>query len=260
MLSRTARPWLPVSSSTFSSSSTTPGSTRSASPSALLHVGSAGQAMARLRIGDWSLASATPLARSTRSTVSRSVHADEQQVLAGGHPEFAHGAVGDEPAQRRADAADDLARRHRQPERVDAVDLVPTEVGVVVPLGHLDRRRERPSGALLDLGPEPVDPVLLDRVLQSGQVAVVAVAEVALRGDDRLDDVAEILRRHPTDRLGEHRVGVVGAGVGHAHAAAGEHHEAGQLARRALGRASGRCRRRWRTRRCSCRRARRCRS
>ncbi len=54
-------------------------------------------------------------------------------------------------------------------------------------------------GALLDLVAQPVDPALFEEVLQSGPVAVVAVAVVALGGDDRLDDVAEVGRRHPGD-------------------------------------------------------------
>ena len=41
---------------------------------------------------------------------------------------------------------------------------------------------------------------------------------------------ARSLRRHPADRAAEHRVRVVGPGVAHAHPAAGEHDEAGQLA------------------------------
>ena len=95
---------------------------------------------------------------------------------------------------------------------------------------QLDRLGDRPSGAGLDLGAEPVDAVLLERVLEAGPMPVVAVAEVALGGDDRLDDVGEVRRRHPRDRAAEHRVRVVGPGVAHAHPAAGEHDEAGQLA------------------------------
>ena len=51
-------------------------------------------------------------------------------------------------------------------------------------------------------------------------MAVVAVAEVALRRDDGLDDVDDVLGRHPAERLGQQRVGVVLAGVAHAEAAA----------------------------------------
>ena len=41
---------------------------------------------------------------------------------------------------------------------------------------------------------------------------------------------AEVVGRHPGDRAAEHRIGVVGPGVAHAHPAAGEHDEPGQLA------------------------------
>ena len=70
--------------------------------------------------------------------------------------------------------------------------VVPVEVGVVAALGQGDRRRQREPDASLDLGAQPVDAALLDEVLEAGPVAVVAVAEVALGGDDRLDDVAEV--------------------------------------------------------------------
>ena len=76
--------------------------------------------------------------------------------------------------------------------------------------------------------------MLLERVLEPGPMAVVAVAEVALGGDDRLDDVGQVVGRHPRDRAAEHRVRVVGPGVAHAHPAAGEHDEAGQLAGESL--------------------------
>ena len=73
------------------------------------------------------------------------------------------------------------------------------------------------------------------RYFQAGTVAVVAVAVVALGGDDRLDHVAEVGRWQPRDGTGQQRVRVVGPVVGHPHAAAGEHHEPGQLARRPFG-------------------------
>ena len=68
MLSRIAASPLPESASAFSSSVTMSGSTRSASPSAWPHVGSAGQAIASRRSALTSPASFTPWARSRSST------------------------------------------------------------------------------------------------------------------------------------------------------------------------------------------------
>ena len=113
-------------------------------------------------------------------------------------------------------------------------DVVPAMVRADFPVGELDGRSERTARALFDLRAQPVDPALLEQVLEAGARPVVAVAVVALRGDDRLDDVADLARRHPSHGLREQRIGVVGPVVGHAHPAAGEHHVARQLAGRPL--------------------------
>src|SRR6185295_2829206 len=71
-----------------------------------------------------------------------------------------------------------------------------------------------------DLGADALDAEVLDRVLQPGPLAVLAVAVVALHGDDRLDEVDDPLRDDPAERHGETWVGVLLAGVAHAHAPA----------------------------------------
>ena len=83
------------------------------------------------------------------------------------------------------------------------------------------------ADAALDLGPEPVEAPLVDHVLQAGPVAVLAVAEVAVDGDDGLDDVGQVVGRGPHERRGQAGVGVVLPGVALAEAAADEHDVAG---------------------------------
>ena len=75
----------------------------------------------------------------------------------------------------------------------------------------------RPAGQLF---PHPLDAPGLDQILEAGAVTIPAVAEVALRRDHGLDHVDHVLGRHPAERLGEQRVGVLLAGVAHAEAAA----------------------------------------
>ena len=103
------------------------------------------------------------------------------------------------------------------------------------PLGLLGQRGDGEPDAAADLGADPLDAALLDEVLQAGPVAVVAVAEVALRRDDGLDDVDDPIRRDPAERLGQQRVGVVLAGVGHAQAAADVDVVAGDVTGEAVG-------------------------
>ena len=157
-------------------------------------------------------------------------HAAEQEVLAGRDPDFRDQPRPNDLAERSAVVARDAAGRHREAERVTVCSTVPTVMRVDRPWQQLDRLGDGTADTRCDLGAEPLDAVLLERVLEPGPMAVVAIAEVALRGDDRLDDVGEILRWHPGDRPAEHRVRVVGPGVAHPHPAAGEHDEAGQLA------------------------------
>ena len=159
------------------------------------------------------------------------VHAAQQEVLAGRDPDFRDQSRSDDLAERIAVVAGDAAGRHGEAERVTLwSSRVPTVVSVDGPRQELDRLGDGAAGTSRDLGAKPLDAVLFERVLESGPMAVVAIAEVALRGDDRLDDVGQILRRHPGDRAAEHRIRVVGPGVAHAHPAAGEHDEPGQLA------------------------------
>ena len=122
----------------------------------------------------------------------------EQHVLARRDPDVRHRAVGGELAQDRAQAhavaVGDLARRDGQAD--DAVARAVVLVGD--PRRQLDEVAEPFAEPALDLAAEPLDAALVDEVLEAGPVAVLAVAEVALHGDDRLGDVDDPLRAGPT--------------------------------------------------------------
>ena len=80
-------------------------------------------------------------------------------------------------------------------------------------------RRELHIGAPLDLGAEGIEPAILDGVFEPRVLAVLAVAPVALHGDDRLGDRHRVLRLAKAEKVGGARIGVRLA-MGHAHAAA----------------------------------------
>ena len=70
--------------------------------------------------------------------------------------------------------------------------MIPSRRAVVLvgdPRQQRDEFAERFAEAALDLAAEPVDAPLVEEVLEPGPLAVLAVAEVALHGDDRLGDV-----------------------------------------------------------------------
>ena len=147
---------------------------------------------------------------------------------------FGDEAVGDELAQRGAQldavAVGDLARRHGQPD--DAV------AGAVVVLGRPTAPARRAAAivdadAAADLGADPLDAALLDEVLEAGAVAVVAVAAVALRVTTASTTSTTRSGATQPERHGQPRVGVVLAGVAHAHAAADVDVVAGDVAGRA---------------------------
>ena len=79
--------------------------------------------------------------------------------------------------------------------------------------------RERHVGAPFDLGAEGIEPAILDGVFEPRVLAVVAVAPIALHGDDRLGDRHRILGLAKAHHVGGARIGVRLA-MGHAHAAA----------------------------------------
>ncbi len=97
--------------------------------------------------------------------------------------------------------------------------------------GELERARrsEREACALLDLGLEPCDPPVLDRVFEAGVLAVCAVAEIALREEDRLRDRVDPVGRNEPDQIGEPGEGL-GVSVTHPEAAADRDIVAGELA------------------------------
>ena len=222
MLRRIGASPLPVSARTFSSSATRSGQHPFGLAEGL-------PARRQRRAGDGQPAQRADVTRERHAVGAQAIldlgdtlrrDAEQQEVLASGDAQLRHRAVGRQLAQRRAQphpvAVGDLARWHRQAD--DAVTRA------VVLLGHprreVRRRVEREPDPPPDLGADPLDATRLDEVLQPGAVAVLAVAVVALRRDDRLDDVDDPVGRHPPQWLGEQRVGVVLAGVAHAQAAA----------------------------------------
>ena len=82
-------------------------------------------------------------------------------------------------------AIGDLAGRDGQAD--DAVARAVVLVGG--PRGQLAGVAERLAEPASTSAAEPVDAPLVDEVLEAGPLAVLAVAEVALHGDDRLGDV-----------------------------------------------------------------------
>ena len=110
---------------------------------------------------------------------------------------------------------------------LDEERQVPLLVGALLPADDVAGRRELERARLaelvaeapLDLGAEGVEPAVLDRVLEARALAVLAVAPVALHGDDLLGDIDRLLGRAEAEDVGRAREGVVLA-VRHAHAAA----------------------------------------
>ncbi len=95
--------------------------------------------------------------------------------------------------------------------------------------GQFDRVVELLADTCLDLGTQPVDPTLVDEVLEPCLLAVLPIAEVALGGDNRLHDVDEVVGRDPHSGEPRRGIGVVAGGAA-AEAATGEYDESGQLA------------------------------
>ena len=87
-----------------------------------------------------------------------------------------------------------------------------------------DRLRcgQRASQALGDLGPEPLDPPVVDQVLEPGVLTVVAVAVVASHADDGGQHLHQLLGSHRREGVGQAGEGV-GVGVVLAHAPADQH-------------------------------------
>ena len=73
---------------------------------------------------------------------------------------------------------------------------MPTEVVVRVVEDHIFRRAQGAPEAIGDLGPEPVDAPLVDEVLESGVLAVVSVAMVALNANDGVQHIDQLVRCH----------------------------------------------------------------
>ena len=118
-----------------------------------------------------------------------------------------------------------LAVHNASAEDMEAVE--PISIGAFVPTeGILDggemnrtRRREGDARAFLDLAFEPLDAAILDRVFQAGVLAVCAVAEVALRGENGLADFVHQIGRDEAERVGQAREGL-GVSMAHAEPAA----------------------------------------
>ncbi len=114
---------------------------------------------------------------------------------------------------------------------------MPLLVGALLPTddvtGRLEfegaRLAELVAQTLLDLGAEVAESAILDRVLEAGAFAAVAIAPVALHGDDLLGNVDRLLRRAEAHHISGAREGVDLA-VRHAHAATDGDVPADQLA------------------------------
>ena len=74
------------------------------------------------------------------------------------------------------------------------------------------------------LGPEPLDPPLVDQVLEPGVFAVVAVAVVVLHTHDGVEHLRQLLGSQRREAVGQAGEGV-GVGVVLAHAPADQHRE-----------------------------------
>ena len=96
------------------------------------------------------------------------------------------------------------------------------------------RRRELHAGAALDFGAEGIQAAVLDGVFEPRVLAVLAVAPVALHGDDGFGDLHRIGGRAETHDVGGARISVRLA-MGHAHAAADGHVPAGDRRRHRRG-------------------------
>ena len=81
------------------------------------------------------------------------------------------------------------------------------------------RLAKRIAQTTLDLASKPVEPAILDGVLEPGVFAIGTIAVIPLCGDDFLSHVGHLFRRAKTEHVGQTREGC-GLSVVHAHAAA----------------------------------------
>ncbi len=149
--------------------------------------------------------------------------AGDDEVLVGGQPEVADVDPGDlgQPGLHWP------VRRVAHPAVLDEQRVVPVAVvvpgpavaiaGVVEP--ERPRRRQGVAEPTLDLGAEPVDAAILDRVFEPRVLAVRPIAEVALHQHHLLGHIDRLLgqaKAHDVGGPGKR----LGLAVGHAHAAA----------------------------------------
>src|SRR5205809_6891204 len=100
---------------------------------------------------------------------------------------------------------------------------------MVLDIRHLDwgGRRERTTELTLHLIAEPVEPLLVEEILEARMAPVAAVAVIALHLDHGLGHLPHLAGSGEAQRVGEPRIGVRFA-VGAAHAAAHQHVESGE--------------------------------
>src|SRR5436190_1963211 len=100
---------------------------------------------------------------------------------------------------------------------------------MVLDIPHLDwgGRRERTTELTLHLIAEPVEPLLVEQILEARMAPVAAVAVIALHLDHGLRHLPHLAGSGEAQRVGEPRIGVRFA-VGAAHAAAHQHVESGE--------------------------------
>ena len=164
---------------------------------------------------------------------ARGRHAGDDQVLVRREAEIAFVHAGDfaQAGEVRAiGAVLDAARQ--QPQRQVPAAVVafnPAEAVAAVVEGEGPRRREREAGAAFHLLREPIQPAVVDRVLQARALAHGAVAKVALGGDHGGGHGDHLVGRDEADDVGQARIGF-GIAMGGAHAAADADVVAGQFA------------------------------
>ena len=154
--------------------------------------------------------------------------AGEQQVLLGcevdAGAEYLHDAPDGGPELRILRILDTSVFDEQPVERAAAPLIVPPQVIVHVADPDGSGRPQWPAEPLLHLRPEPIEPAVVQEILEPGVTTVAAVAVIALHGDHGLGHLDHVLRGSEPQGVGEAGVGDLLA-VGHPQAAAHQHVE-----------------------------------
>ena len=120
-------------------------------------------------------------------------------------------------------------------ENVEAIE--PSAIGALVPTERILNRCEMEvagrtksnARAFLDLAFEPHNAAILDGVFQTRMLAVRAVSEVTLGGEDGLSNLVDLIGRDEAQNIGQAREGF-GISMAHSKPAADSHIVADELA------------------------------